>query len=90
MTLRFDPDRNRYLGERTVVDGELFEDAVAELVEGGADESDARRLMLDEAEWVDVERATVPLCLHCREPLPPDMQFCNVVCQAAFIAEVHG
>jgi hypothetical protein len=34
--------------------------------------------------------AYVPLCLHCREPLPPDMQFCNVVCQAAFIAEVHG
>jgi hypothetical protein len=90
LQLRFDADRIRYLGERTIVDGELFEDAVAELVEGGADESEARRRLLDEAEWVDVEAAALPLCLHCREPLPPELQFCDVVCEAAFIAEVHG
>jgi hypothetical protein len=73
-----------------VADGDLFEDAVAELVEGGADECEARRLLLDEAERVDVEAVNLPLCFHCRQPLPPDMQFCDVVCQAAFMAVVHS
>lgn len=91
MGLFYRVERDAYDGERVSVPRWLFDEAVAELVEGGMTDAAARSRLLEECEWIDVEgTALLPLCLHCRSPLPLGWQFCNVLCQAAFIVDVHG
>ena len=61
-------------------------EAVGLVLDRQRNQCEARRRLLDEAERLDVEAANLPLCLHCRQPLPPENQFCDVDCQAAFFA----
>jgi hypothetical protein len=80
-----------YEGERLRVPSRLRDDAVAELVKGGTDETEARRVLLEEAQWQGVEGAgLLPLCLHCRAPLVVGKPFCGVLCEARFIAAVKS
>jgi hypothetical protein len=84
MTLRFDPDVRLYIGAITSVAADLFDEALAELVAGGADESEARALLLDEEQWIEEEAGPLD-CPHCGQPLLPGMRFCGVRCEAAFL-----
>ncbi len=91
MLLIYNAESDCYEGERLSVPRWLWDEAVDELVEGGMDDAAARRLLLEESEWLDVEGTDLlPLCLHCRKPLAPGLKFCDVLCEASFIAEVNG
>jgi len=87
MALRFDPDIRCYIGERVAIPSDVFEDALQDLLRGGADEDEARRLLLDEDEWA--EDGDGPVCPACGEALLPGMRFCNTRCAAAF-ADPHA
>jgi hypothetical protein len=85
VTLRFDPDIRLYIGTTTSVAADLFDEALAELIAGGADEQEARALLLDEEQWIEAESDLLD-CPQCGRPLLPGMRFCNAVCRATFLA----
>jgi len=90
--LIYNPDSDSYEGPEASVPRWLFDEAVDELVEGGLSEAAARSRLLDESEWSNVEGVEdlAPRCLHCRVEVAPGRRFCSVVCEAAFIADVHS
>jgi hypothetical protein len=88
MHLVFDSRIDAYVGECLAVPRWLFDEAVAELVEGGETESAALARLLDEREWIDVESVEpAQLCLHCRTAIARPRRFCDAVCEAAFVVE---
>ena len=58
MTLRYDPEARRYVGERVAVPAEVFASVQQELVRsGGVPEDRAFALLLDELVWKYDRRA---------------------------------
>src|SRR4051794_10541718 len=84
MLLQFDPEFRIYVGAQVAIAADVFDEALAELIAGGADAEEARLLLLDEEQWL--EDGNELNCPRCGEALLPGMRFCDAGCEAAFIA----
>ncbi len=83
MRLRFEPEIQSYVGERVAVPADVFDEALRELVAGGADEQEARLFLLDEDEWLE-DQPDPLVCPQCGQAVLPGMGFCNARCEAAY------
>ncbi|MHB8577268.1 MAG: hypothetical protein ACYDCQ_18300 [Dehalococcoidia bacterium] len=89
MSLRYDHQSGRYLGERLSIPEWVFVNRLQQLLVKGWEPNDALEQLLKESIWsAGVDGVTLldrnPACRNCGAPLTPPRQiFCNVVCEAA-------
>ena len=85
--LIYHPSTDRYLGQWLAVPRPLFDRAMAALIAGGVQAGQARTRLLDERAWEGIEGVEpAQLCGHCRAAISRPRQFCDVLCEAAFVA----